>query len=121
MTVPLRAPDFRPDLDEFRAAVSDRTRVILLNTPHNPTGIVLDREFLELAVELAHRHDAIIVTDEVYEHLTFGVEHVPIATLPGRARAHGHDLERRQDLQHHRLEGRLDHHDPRAARPRSSP
>ena len=79
----LRAPDFRPDLDEFRAAVTDRTRVILLNSPHNPTGVVLDRAFLELAVELAHRHDAILVTDEVYEHLTFGVEHVPVATLPG--------------------------------------
>jgi len=83
VTVPLRAPDFRPDPDEFRAAVTDRTRVILLNTPHNPTGVVLDRAFLELAVELAHTHDAILVTDEVYEHLTFGVEHVPVASLPG--------------------------------------
>ena len=83
VTVALRAPDFRPDPDEFRAAVTDRTRVILLNTPHNPTGVVLDRAFLELAVELAHRHDAILVTDEVYEHLTFGVEHIPVATLPG--------------------------------------
>ncbi|HEV7564508.1 MAG TPA: aminotransferase class I/II-fold pyridoxal phosphate-dependent enzyme [Microbacteriaceae bacterium] len=82
-TVPLRAPDFQPDLDELRAAVNDRTRVILVNSPHNPTGSVLPIETLELIVELAHKHDAIIVTDEVYEHLTFGVPHIPIASLPG--------------------------------------
>lgn len=83
VTVPLRAPDFRPDLDELRTAVTDRTRVILINSPHNPTGAVLDREALELIVELAHEHDAIIVTDEVYEHLVYGVEHIPISTLAG--------------------------------------
>lgn len=82
-TVPLRFPDWRPDLDELRAAVTDRTRVILVNSPHNPTGAVLDREALELIVELAHRHDALIVTDEVYEHLVFAGVHTPIATLPG--------------------------------------
>jgi N-succinyldiaminopimelate aminotransferase len=83
-TVPLRRPDFQPDLDELAAAVTDRTRIILVNTPHNPTGAVLGREVLEAVVELAHRHDAIIVTDEVYEHLLFdGRRHVPIATLPG--------------------------------------
>ncbi|TFD69013.1 aminotransferase class I/II-fold pyridoxal phosphate-dependent enzyme [Cryobacterium ruanii] len=82
-TVPLRAPDFQPDLDALRAAVTDRTRLILVNDPHNPTGAVFPRATLELIVELAHRHDAIIVTDEVYEHLTFGAPHVPIATLPG--------------------------------------
>ncbi|NEM90569.1 aminotransferase class I/II-fold pyridoxal phosphate-dependent enzyme [Galbitalea soli] len=83
VTVPLRAPAFQPDLDELRAAVSDRTRIILINSPHNPTGTVLGREALELIVELAHAHDALIVTDEVYEHLTFGVPHIPIASLPG--------------------------------------
>lgn len=83
VTVPLRAPHFLPDPDDLRAAVTDRTRVILVNTPHNPTGAVFPRETLELIVELAHRHDAIIVTDEVYEHLTFGVEHVPVSSLPG--------------------------------------
>ncbi|WP_308465309.1 pyridoxal phosphate-dependent aminotransferase [Rathayibacter soli] len=82
-TVQLRAPEFQPDLDELRAAVTDRTKIILVNNPHNPTGSVFGRETLETIVELAHRHDAIIVTDEVYEHLTFGVQHVPIATLPG--------------------------------------
>jgi len=82
-TVPLRAPHFLPDHDGLRAAVNDRTRVILVNSPHNPTGAVLPRETLELIVELAHKHDAIIVTDEVYEHLTFSIPHIPIATLPG--------------------------------------
>lgn len=82
-TVRLRSPDFQPDLDELRAAVTDRTRLIIVNNPHNPTGAVLPRETLELIVELAHLHDALIVTDEVYEHLTFGVPHIPIATLAG--------------------------------------
>jgi N-succinyldiaminopimelate aminotransferase len=82
-TVPLTFPDWHPDPDDLRAAVSDRTRVILVNSPHNPTGAVLDTDTLALIVELATRHDAIIVTDEVYEHLTFGVPHMPIATLPG--------------------------------------
>ncbi|WP_368499405.1 aminotransferase class I/II-fold pyridoxal phosphate-dependent enzyme [Herbiconiux sp. A18JL235] len=82
-TVPLRLPDFQPDHDDLRAAVTDRTRVILINNPHNPTGAVLPRETLELVVELAEEHDAVIVTDEVYEHLTFGVKPVPVATLPG--------------------------------------
>jgi N-succinyldiaminopimelate aminotransferase len=83
VTVPLRAPDFRLDPDDLRAAVTGRTRIILINSPHNPTGTVLDRASLEAVVDLAHRHDALIVTDEVYEHLTFGVPHVPIASLPG--------------------------------------
>jgi N-succinyldiaminopimelate aminotransferase len=84
VTVPLRAPDFLPDLDELRDAVTARTRIILINSPHNPTGAVLDKPTLELIVELAHQHDALIVTDEVYEHLTFdGVEHLPISGLPG--------------------------------------
>lgn len=82
-TVTLRAPDFQPDHEELRRAVTDRTRVILINNPHNPTGTVLSRETLELIVELAHKHDAIIVTDEVYEHLVFDQPHIPIATLPG--------------------------------------
>jgi N-succinyldiaminopimelate aminotransferase len=83
VTVPLTAPTFLPDHDELRAAVTDRTRIILINSPHNPTGTVLPRETLELIVELAHEHDALIVTDEVYEHLTFGAKHVPISSLPG--------------------------------------
>ncbi|WP_203579816.1 aminotransferase class I/II-fold pyridoxal phosphate-dependent enzyme [Microbacterium hibisci] len=85
VTVPLRWPSFQPDLDELRAAVSDRTRVILVNDPHNPTGAVFTGAVRDEIVRLAQRHDAIIVTDEVYEHLAFDEPHVPIATLPGAA------------------------------------
>ncbi len=83
VTVPLRWPDFQPDLEQLASAVTDRTRVILVNDPHNPTGTVFSREVLDEVVRLAHQHDAIIVTDEVYEHLVFDGPHVPIATLPG--------------------------------------
>ncbi|GAA4371225.1 aminotransferase class I/II-fold pyridoxal phosphate-dependent enzyme [Agromyces bauzanensis] len=88
-TVPLHwppeqhRPDWRVDLAELDAAVTDRTRLILVNSPHNPTGAVLGDDVLERIVELAVRHDALIVTDEVYEHLTFGVAHRPIAAIPG--------------------------------------
>ncbi len=82
--VTLRAPDFRLDVDELRAAVTPRTRLLLLNTPHNPTGTVLTRSELEAVAEVAVEHDLVVVTDEVYEHLTFDqVPHVPVATLPG--------------------------------------
>jgi N-succinyldiaminopimelate aminotransferase len=83
VTVPLRWPDFQPDRDRLRAAVTDRTRVILVNDPHNPTGAVFSAEVRSEIVALADRHDAIIVTDEVYEHLVFDGPHTPIATLPG--------------------------------------
>ncbi|MEV1130304.1 aminotransferase class I/II-fold pyridoxal phosphate-dependent enzyme [Agromyces sp. NPDC049794] len=75
--------DWRVDLAELEATVTDRTRMILVNSPHNPTGTVLADEVLDRIIELAVRHDAVIVTDEVYEHLTFGVPHRPIATRPG--------------------------------------
>src|SRR5215472_10691204 len=81
--VTLRAPDFRPDLDALRAAVSDRTRVILLNTPHNPTGSVFTRAELTAIADLACRRDLLVISDEVYEHMVFAGEHVPIASLPG--------------------------------------
>jgi N-succinyldiaminopimelate aminotransferase len=81
--VTLRPPGFRPDLDALRAAVTDRTRLLLLNTPHNPTGMVLTRAESEAIAELACERDLLVVTDEVYEHLTFDVEHIPLATLPG--------------------------------------
>jgi len=83
VTVPLRWPDFQPDLDVLRAAVTDRTRVILVNDPHNPTGAVFTADVRDEVVRLADRHDAVILTDEVYEHLVFNGPHVPIATLPG--------------------------------------
>ncbi|GAB2865490.1 pyridoxal phosphate-dependent aminotransferase [Nocardioides pacificus] len=82
--VTLRAPDFRLDPAALEAAVTDRTRLILLNTPHNPTGTVLTRAELQAVADVAIRHDLVVVTDEVYEHLTFdGHAHVPLATLPG--------------------------------------
>ena len=82
----LRFPDFAVDEESLRAAFSDRTRLVLLNTPHNPTGKVFTRREVELVCELARQHDAWVVTDEVYEHLVFdGLEHVPVATLPGMA------------------------------------
>jgi len=84
-TVPLRLPDFQPDLDALSDAVTDRTRLILVNDPHNPTGTVFSREVQAEIIRLAHAHDAIIVTDEVYEHLVFDDAHRPIATLPGAA------------------------------------
>jgi len=84
-TVPLRLPDFQPDLELLAASVTDRTRIILVNDPHNPTGVVFAPTVQAEIVRLAERHDAIIVTDEVYEHLTFAGPHVPLATLPGAA------------------------------------
>ncbi|WP_314615378.1 pyridoxal phosphate-dependent aminotransferase [Streptomyces stackebrandtii] len=72
------------DLDELRAAVTERTRLILLNTPHNPTGTVLTRAELTAVAELAIERDLLVVTDEVYEHLVFdGTAHIPLASLPG--------------------------------------
>ncbi|HRW19529.1 MAG TPA: pyridoxal phosphate-dependent aminotransferase [Dermatophilaceae bacterium] len=82
----LRFPDFAVDEASLRAAFSERTRMVLLNTPHNPTGKVFTRAELELVCALAREHDAWVVTDEVYEHLIFdGLEHLPVATLPGMA------------------------------------
>ncbi|TXL56644.1 pyridoxal phosphate-dependent aminotransferase [Aeromicrobium terrae] len=83
--VTLRPPDFRLSVDELRAAVTPRTTAILLNTPHNPTGAVLTREELEAVAAVAREHDLVVISDEVYEHLTFDVPHVPVATLPGMA------------------------------------
>ena len=84
--VTLRAPDFRLDVADLRAAVTARTAIILLNTPHNPTGAVLTREELGAFAEVALEHDVAVVTDEVYEHLVYdGREHVALCTLPGMA------------------------------------
>jgi N-succinyldiaminopimelate aminotransferase len=85
--VPLRPTGaggrFTFDVEELRAAVSDRTRLILLNSPHNPTGSVLSVDELRHVADIARDRDLIVVTDEVYEHLTFDdVGHTPIATLP---------------------------------------
>ncbi|MGR3936843.1 pyridoxal phosphate-dependent aminotransferase [Streptomyces sp. BRA346] len=74
---------FRLDLDELRAAVTDRTRLILLNTPHNPTGTVLTHDELAAVAALAVERDLLVITDEVYEHLVFGDAHTPLAGFPG--------------------------------------
>jgi len=81
--VTLRAPGFRPDIDELRSAITGRTRAILLNTPHNPTGAVFTRAELAAIADLACARDLVVISDEVYEHMVFAGEHVPIATLPG--------------------------------------
>ncbi|MFJ4687185.1 pyridoxal phosphate-dependent aminotransferase [Streptomyces sp. NPDC091377] len=84
VTLRPRAGAFRLDLDELRDAVTDRTRLLLINTPHNPTGTVLTREELAAVAALAVERDLLVVTDEVYEHLVFdGAEHLPLATFPG--------------------------------------
>ncbi len=83
--VTLRPPGFRPDLDELRAAVTGRTRAILLNTPHNPTGSVFTAGELAVIAELACERNLLVISDEVYEHLVYEGEHVPIGTLPGMA------------------------------------
>lgn len=84
----LEAPHFRIDGERLARLVSAKTRAILLNTPHNPTGRVFEREELDAVADLARRHDLLVVADEVYEHLVYDeeeddAEHVPIATLPG--------------------------------------
>ena len=82
----LRFPEFAVDEASLRAAFSPKTRLVLLNTPHNPTGKVFSRAELDLICALAREFDAWVVTDEVYEHLVFsGATHIPVATLPGMA------------------------------------
>ena len=82
--VPLSGPALRPDIDALRAAMTPRTKVLLLNSPHNPTGIVFTVDELRSIAQVAIEHDLIVISDEAYEHLWFaGHQHTPIATLPG--------------------------------------
>jgi aminotransferase len=83
--VALHAPDWSFDPDELRRAFGSRTRAIVVNTPHNPTGKVFSRPELELIAELCIEHGAIAITDEIYEHLVYRGEHVSIATLQDMA------------------------------------
>jgi aspartate/methionine/tyrosine aminotransferase len=83
--VTLHEPDWAIDPDELRAAVTPRTRAIVLNSPHNPTGKVFRRDELELVADLCREHDLIAFTDEIYEHIVYEGEHIPLATLPGMA------------------------------------
>jgi N-succinyldiaminopimelate aminotransferase len=81
--VTLRAPDFAFDVERFRSAITPRTKLVLLNTPHNPTGKVFTREELTALAEVCIEHDLVVMTDEVYEHLVYDAVHVPLATIPG--------------------------------------
>ncbi len=82
--VPLHPPTWTFDADELRAAFTSKTRAIILNTPHNPTGRVFTRQELTMIADLCIEHDVTVISDEVYEHLLFGsAQHIPIATLPG--------------------------------------
>jgi N-succinyldiaminopimelate aminotransferase len=83
MPLTLPAPTFRPDLDQLRSLITPRTRLLLVNSPHNPTGMVLRPDELAAIAALAIEHDLLVVTDEVYEHLVFATGHHPIAALPG--------------------------------------
>jgi len=83
--VALQPPDWTFDPDELRRAFSARTRAIVVNTPHNPTGKVFSRPELEVIAELCLEHGAIAITDEIYEHLVYRGRHTSIATLPGMA------------------------------------
>ncbi len=86
VAVPMVPPTYRPDVEALRAAVTPRTRVLLINSPHNPTGIVFTREELQVIADVAAKHDLIVLSDEVYEHLVFdGREHISVASLPGMA------------------------------------
>jgi N-succinyldiaminopimelate aminotransferase len=84
-TAALLAPDFMPDLATLEDSFSPRTKMVIVNNPHNPTGAMFPVEVLSEVVRLAIKYDAVILTDEVYEHLTFGPRHIPVATLPGAA------------------------------------
>jgi aspartate/methionine/tyrosine aminotransferase len=81
--VTLREPDWSFDADELRAAVTPRTRGLVLNSPHNPTGKVFSRPELDLIAALCQEHDLVAFTDDIYEHIVYDGEHVPLATLPG--------------------------------------
>ena len=82
--VPMTPNDFRPDIDALRSAVTPRTRMLLVNSPHNPTGTVFTRDELQAIAAIAIEHDLIVFSDEAYEHLWFDDhQHIPISTLPG--------------------------------------
>jgi len=83
--VTLRGPDYSFDASDLEAAFTPATRLVLLNSPHNPTGKVFSLAELVQIAELCVRHDVLVVSDEVYEHLVYDTDHIPIATLPGMA------------------------------------
>jgi N-succinyldiaminopimelate aminotransferase len=82
-TVTLRPPDLRFDPDELAAAITPRTRLLVLNTPHNPTGKVFAPDEIQQIADVCVKHDLLALTDEVYEHLVFEGQHIPLASLDG--------------------------------------
>ena len=81
--VPLSPPDFRLDPERLARAVTRRTRAIVINTPNNPSGRVFDRDELDAVARICTQHDILAITDEIYEHIIYDGEHIPLATLPG--------------------------------------
>ena len=81
--VPLSPPDFRLDSERLARAVTGRTRAIVINTPNNPSGRVFDRDELDAVARICTEHDILAITDEIYEHIIYDGEHIPLATLPG--------------------------------------
>ena len=83
VAITMEAPDYKLDIDALRKAITPRTKVIVVNTPHNPSGAVTSREELQALADVAIEHNLVVISDEVYEHMAFDSEHVAIATLPG--------------------------------------
>jgi len=83
--VTLHEPDWTIDADELRAAVGPKTRAIVVNSPHNPTGKVFRRDELELIASICIEHDLLAFTDDIYEHIVYNGSHIPLATIPGMA------------------------------------
>ena len=81
--LPLRAPRFRLDADELRSLVTSRTRAIVVNTPNNPSGRVFDHDEMNAVAEICMEHDLLAITDEIYEHIIYEGEHIPMAMIPG--------------------------------------
>ena len=106
--VSLRYPDYSVNWDEVRRAITPRTRAILVNTPHNPTGTTWTADDMQQLAAIVDGTDILLIGDEVYEHIIFdGRRHESLLRYPGAARARVRDQLVRQDLPHHRMEGRL--------------
>ena len=115
--IALKPPGWRIDRATIEAAVTDRTRAILFNNPHNPAGRLFDADELEAVASVAREHDLIVISDEVWEHIVLdGGRFTPLASLPGMAERDHQDRFGRQDLLADRVEGRVD---GRRARARS--
>jgi methionine transaminase len=107
--VPLDPETFAVDWDAVQAAFTPRTRMLMINSPHNPSGAMLAPEDMARLGRHPARHDAFLLSDEVYEHIVFDGRGTSRAALPGVARARVRGVQLRQDLPLHRLEGRLLH------------